>query len=418
MRTDGGGDSTTTGPAPASALDRSALAPSRWYRPALLRWANALLAIASVVYLGYKFWQLLFGADELDAIDLLLRHDEVRAWFAGERIYWQPNSAIYPPASYVMLWPILGWSPNEHVVRLAWAALCAGTLALLVLVTVRESGVDRREERRFAALVPLALYATGGAIGNGQLTVPLVLLLALMPRLLSRARAAPTLGNDLRLAGAALVSLAKPTLAAPFFWLVLAVPGRLRPATLVVTGYAGLTLFAAAFQPDGPAALIARWVKRSVRGVAVGADRDGFGSISDALPLVDLPSMSSEVSLALLALFGLWVWRHRTADPWLLAGVAAIISRIWIYHAWYDDLLLLLPLIALFRLAKGVAGVRAVEPAAGLLVGLLVAAMIAPGGHYLLPEPLRSLYATALVGLWLWTLSFLALRARRPRPAS
>jgi hypothetical protein len=37
---------------------------------------------------------------------------------------------------------------------------------------------------------------------------------------------------------------------------------------------------------------------------------------------------------------------------WLLLGVTALVARFWTYHRWYDDLLILLPMIALFRIAQ------------------------------------------------------------------
>ena len=54
-------------------------------------------------------------------------------------------------------------------------------------------------------------------------------------------------------------------------------------------------------------------------------------------------------SLLLFFALGAFVYRHRTADPWILLGVAGIVTRIWAYHRVYDDVLVLPALLALAR---------------------------------------------------------------------
>lgn len=381
-----------------------------------LRIAALLFAVAALIYLPYKFIQLTTGGDRLDAIDLLLRHAEVRAWFAGEPIYETMRSASYPPATQLLLWPFLGWTPDTAVVRWTWAASCAAALGALVWVVVRVTGATTSRERLLAAMIPLGLYATGGTIGNGQLGIHVVLGLALLPALLSRARDDPSLHHDALLAGVFVLVLVKPNLTAPFAWLVLLVPGRLRPAILVTAGYAAATAMSAAFQGESPVSLMADWLGRIEADVAASSSVAGFGSLNDLLLRLGLPDLGAEVPVAVFALFGIWAWRHRHAPVWLLAGVAAVASRIWTYHAWYDDLILLIAMIALFRLAKGLDSPRGADPVAALILALLLAGMIAPGGHYLLPEPLRTIYAVLLIGVWIATLAFLASRVPR-RPA-
>jgi hypothetical protein len=345
----------------------------------------------------------------------------VRAWFAGQPIYETMRSASYPPATQLMLWPFLGWTPDAAVVRWIWAATCAAALAALVWTVVRMSGATTARERWLAAMIPLGLYATGGTIGNGQLGIPIVLGVALLPALLERARHDPSFRSDVLLAGTFVLVLVKPNLTAPFAWLVLLAPARLRPAALVGAGYAALTLASATFQPAPPVSLIGDWLGRIEADVASSSAKTGFGSLNDVLLLLGLPDAGAEAAIAAFVLFGLWTWRHRTAPPWLLAGTAAVVSRAWVYHAWYDDLIILVAMIALFRLAKGLDSTRGTDPIAGLILAPLLAGMIAPGGHYLLPEPLRSIYATLLIALWLVTLVFLAWRARAavaPAPAA
>lgn len=384
-----------------------------WRRrgPVVLTAATVVLAIAASVWLSYEFWRLLLQRGYWGAIDLGARYMEVKGWFAGLGVYWEYSSAVYPPATYVMLWPLLGWVPGFTMVRWIWGAIAVAVAVGLSLAVKRESGSTTKGERRFAALLPLGMYALGAGVGNGQIIVPLIALALLqLPSLLERARREPTWGNDLRLSGLFLCCLVKPTLAAPFFWLVIFVPRRVRPAALVVVAYAALTLLSASFQPVPITELIARWLHMGSRGLEHASADSGYGTVNNALGWLHLPRWNSAVSLLILGLFGLWVWWNRQASPWLLLGVTAIVSRLWMYHNWYDDLVLLPTVVALFRLAKGHDTNAGTDWTAGILLGAFVALSIAPGGHYLLPAPLRTLYLGVLLLLWFAILGFLAQR--------
>jgi hypothetical protein len=158
----------------------------------------------------------------------------------------------------------------------------------------------------------------------------------------------PSWRRDLAGSALFLLALVKPTLAAPFFWLVLFVPGRLRPGLLVVAGYIALTVVGAAFQEGGTLAVIRDWLSE-------GGPRDGFleshANLHVWLTHAGLPSWRIPASLAVLAAFGLWVHASRRADPWVLVGAAALVSRMWAYHRSYDDLLALVAMAALVRVA-------------------------------------------------------------------
>jgi hypothetical protein len=101
----------------------------------------------------------------------------------------------------------------------------------------------------------------------------------------------------------------------------------------------------------------------------------------------------------LLAL-GFWTYCYRHVDLWLLLGVAGLVARFWTYHRWYDDLLFLLPMIALFRIAKDSSSSDRIQVLAGALLAITVLASIAPGGLYLLPAPWDTLYVDGQVVVW------------------
>jgi hypothetical protein len=105
------------------------------------------------------------------AIDLRSQLDTVQRLFAGERVYGADQlTDNHPPASYVLLWPLLGWLGLESA-RVAWALTTLPVLALLSWLAVRASGARTVAERCFMALTPVTMYATAITIGNGQLTI-------------------------------------------------------------------------------------------------------------------------------------------------------------------------------------------------------------------------------------------------------
>ncbi len=388
----------------ASAASHGSLGPAR--SPAietrsLLPLALGAMALLACLWLGYEFWRLLFQPDPLGAIDLKQRHREVDAWFAGRAVYGAIDTAVYPPASHLLLWPLLGWLPVESA-RWLWAASSVAMLVWLARIWCGATSARSPFEGAFGALLPLSMYATGATIGNGQLIVHL--LPCLLASLTLLRGAPPSWPRDLLAASLFLVALIKPTIAAPFFWLVVFVPGRLRPALLVASGYAGLTLSASGFQPDGPVALMEAWVDRALVGAEYGSAREGYADQHSGLASLEIEGAAAHTSLAMLALLGAWVLWNRRADLWLLIAVSALVARLWTYHQWYDDLLLFPVLAALYRrVASGGASARG----AGLAFAATLLFALSPGGRYLIPEALRGLYGTAQLLVWLGVLAFL-----------
>ena len=89
-------------------------------------------------------------------------------------------------------------------------------------------------------------------------------------------------------------------------------------------------------------------------------------------------------------------------------GVAAYVARLWTYHRWYDDMLILLPMVALFRVAKSRPTIGDADVTAGVLLGLTLLLMLAPGGLFVLPPPWNGVYLAAEVTVWLAAVVFLA----------
>lgn len=378
-----------------------------------LRIAVTLMAVLALVWLGYQFWRLLWEADPIwasspaGAVDLKMRHEEVHGWFAGIPIYGGPNTG-YPPASFVLFWPLLGWLELTPA-RWLWAVASIAALIWLIFLLIQETGAETWLERVFVALIPLAIYPTGATIGNGQL---MVLLLPALVAGLARLQSQRGWRDDLFAACLMLIALVKPSVSVPFFWILLFVPRTWRPAALVVIGYLGLTFFAAAFQDSSLVAILREWLS----GVSGLASWGGYANLHALLAAVNLENWSLPASMLLLVALGVWVYRHRERDPWLLLGVTGFITRFWTYHGWYDDLLILLPMIAFYRIAR-----RSTDERQGAVAGVLFACtllvMLAPGGLYLLPPPWKTLYVIVQVLVWIVGLIFLLDQARRDNHA-
>ena len=110
------------------------------HRTTVLRSAVWLMAVAAAVWLGYEFWRLIWQSGEMGAIDLRQRHNEVQAWFAGRPVYGEIVTAVYPPASYAILWPLMGWLTDAVSITVAMFVLvgCIGYILITSLAILKK----------------------------------------------------------------------------------------------------------------------------------------------------------------------------------------------------------------------------------------------------------------------------------------
>ncbi len=396
---------------------------SLWQRFATpLFWlAVAGMSILATGWLLFKFEQLLFdpnltGSSPTGPVDLVNRQIQVKGLFAGEPLYETTTNAVYPPASYLLLWPLLGWL-SEQGARWLWAATSLGSLAWLGWLTVRASGETVRVRRIFLALLPAVLFGTGATIGVGQ--VGLHLLPALVASLLLLGQR-QRWSTDLLAAALFMLTLVKPTMSAPFFWLVLLLPStteghpRLRPALLVLVLYAASTVGLSLFQPADPITLLQQWWERGVAGAWYGGYSGGVINQQTWLSVVGLGAYGTELSLLILMAWGGWLFVYRRQDAWLLIGATAIVARLWIYHRYHDDILLLLPLIAFYRLARN-EGWQPSSVAAAILFGIGLFTTVTPLGSWRLPAWWVESYQLLQGTTWVVMLICLMVYAERAR---
>jgi hypothetical protein len=367
------------------------------------RHGGAVLLVAVLAMIAAAAWRLtnelpslLFAAD--GAHDLRLRHWEVPRWFEGHPIYGDQERGDYPPASYVILWPLLGWLGLAPA-RWLWALTGLGALGWLAWAGVRASGASSRPQILVLALLPFSVYASSATFAIGQLvnhTLPV-----LLAGLLHLHRSEGRWRDDLLACTLLLASLVKPPLSAPFFWLVCFVPGRWRPIVLVSLGYVALTLLAVSFRDDPLLVSLFGWLGETPQA------HNGHTNVHKFLVLAGLRSWMLPASIAIISALGVWVYRQRRADYWLLLGVCAIVAQFWIHHRLYDHLLVVIPMISLFRLARSPANTSHVDVIAGMLFALTWLTLHAPASMLGQPTTLSRLLEGGQAVVWLTVLVFL-----------
>ncbi len=376
----------------------------RAYRVPLLRVAVGLLSVYAALKLGDECQRLLFDTGPDGATDLFNFRHSVRVWFGGAPAYGQV--VVYPPASFAMLWLLVGWL-DAAAARWLWALGSAAALIWLARLLVRASGAPAGPERVFVALMPFSLNATGVAIGNAQLV--LLILPALLASVL-RLREPPSLQRDLVASALMLFALVKPSVSAPFFWIAMLAPHGLRTALLTTAAYGALTAVAASYQPQDLLTLTQEWLRHGTETAAL----HGYANLAIWLAQAGLKGWIVPSALFVLAALGVWIHRQRHGDPWITLGVTALVARFWTYHWNYDDVLVVVPMVALFRVARThQSPARALT--AGVLLGLTQIVMLFPARWELGAGQLREIYVGGHAAAWAADLMFLlALRERKP----
>lgn len=377
------------------------------HRVTVLRVVNVLLALYAVAKLGDEFRRLLFQYDLYGAIDLRQFKVYTQAWIDGRPVYQEINGAIYPPASYVLHYLLVGWM-DFATARWFWALCSIVSLVIFAALLVRASRSTSRLERTFVVLMLLSMNATGVTIGNGQIVLLLLPMILIALKLLSAENR--TLKEELGASALFLFALIKPSISIPFGWLVFLSPRGWRPVALIGTGYAALTLIAASFQTTDLVTTLNSWLALTSSSTGV----TGYANLTIWLADLGLKPWSQAAYLFALLGLGFWIYRHRFADGWVLLGVTAIFTRFWIYHRVYDDALVVLATLALFRVAK-LESRNLVAVLAGVLVAATMASMLMLANWEVLPAPFHAIYIGGHTLVWLADLFFLLAYAMRQR---
>ncbi|MEW6145799.1 MAG: hypothetical protein AB1598_12360 [Thermodesulfobacteriota bacterium] len=354
------------------------------------------MSILAVTRLGYQFWRLLLDHNWNGAIDLRIIYESVDQWFKGEALF----EIIHLPATYAIIWPLTGWLSFEST-RWLWAALYAVSIVWLFRIVSAETGIEKREERIFAALFILSIYPTGITIGNGQ--VILFLLPCILTAVLMESEREISIIKDVILSLLFLFASLKITVTAPFFLIALITQRAIRPLAIAACGYSVLTYVAISYRDEGLVQTLQIWL----HDCSAVAARGGYANIHIWLITLGLERLIFPASFVLIAAFSLWLFKFRKIDIWIQLGVAAIVARLWTYHRLYDDLLIIVPMIAIFRIVRTDKLSPNESLAADLLLLISWLALLSPGSFLQLPFPLGTPFRTGQAFIWLSMLAFL-----------
>ena len=369
-----------------------------------------LMAAAALYRLPIELGRLAFEPmGQGAAHDFFFRFREAREWFAGRPVYGVVKNADYPPATYLVLFPFTSWP--LHIARLVWAGSMIGALTWLCVITVRECASKTPLDRAFVLLVPLCSYATAATIRVGQ--IGLLILPMLIGALLILAHHERSWKRDLTAAVLLLFALAKPTSSVPFFWIAFFV-GGLRLTTLAVAGYVALTWWSSSYQPDSPLVLVHGWLAEGndIRSVTA------HGNIHSWMASVGIVGWRLQASLLVLGAAGVWTWLYRKADVWLLIAVASIVARIWAHNRWYDDVLLIPPLVTLYRMISSSERAGKRDSVAIALFALVLGFSMAPARLLDLETTVSVAFKAAKTIAWIALLVELMIRTQRAYPVS
>ncbi|MCG8653366.1 MAG: hypothetical protein MI861_26240, partial [Pirellulales bacterium] len=291
----------------------------KWYlnrRPFFFKAAIALMIFLAVTRIAHHIWRLLLDQSPEATFDLRTLNEWVILWFAGEPLI----ETILLPATYAILWPLLGWLSFESA-RWFWALLYLISLTWLYHIVIRECGIKKRGEKLFAALFLLSVSSTGISIGNGQ--VILFLLPVIVTAVLLEERKEKGLVKDFIVSMLFLFSLLKIPISAPFLLIPLISQRAIRALFITACGYLALTLFSISFRDQGLYYILHEWIRDSSNLAVAG----GYANLHIWLGYLGLKNLILPLSFVSLIALGLWLYAYRKTDIWIQLGVAAIVAR-------------------------------------------------------------------------------------------
>ena len=292
-----------------------------------------------------------------DGIDLRLVRSVMIPWFEGRSVYGVLPSSDHLPATYAILWPLLGWG-ELSVIKVFWLGMCLGFLSWLTVSLLRVSRARTVYDRLLIGLTPWAAASTMMTIGVGNY--------------------ATSLRIDFVASALFLFSLSKPNASAPFFWIM----AFRRPvaAGLTVVWYMLVTLVALYFQSQPCWELLHTWLTHE-NSLGSGISQNvnwGYAHLFHLTRIVDHQEWNLPISVGLLVLAGIAVYRYRDRDAWLLVGCIGIFARLWTYHANLDDQIVLIPLVVLFRILSDPPTASGHRRRAKVLFFCMLAGLLAP----------------------------------------
>src|SRR5688500_10090658 len=300
----------------------------RWRRVAA--WLATLgVSVVAIHRMTYALPHAVRQVEHWSAVNVWYRYDELTRFFAGTPIYHENFERLtYPPATYVFLWPVLGWLPLEPA-RVVFVATNLVSAFVITLLAYRLADRHPQAERFLIVATVFACYPLQISVFLGHMPAQVVALVAVAVLLLRRSRV--SWATDVAASSCLAASLVKPTLAPPLIAAVLIATWRWRPVLLTGVIYAGVAFIASTAQPAGFIDLHLAWLRANTSNAGGAEIVDGLPNLQYWLTRVGLGRWGPAASLLALAAYAVWAWRRRHADVWLLLGTGALVARLWSY---------------------------------------------------------------------------------------
>lgn len=156
-------------------------------------------------------------------------------------------------------------------------------------------------------------------------------------------------------------------------------------------------------------------MRASLEGGVDVATRGGYANLGFWLGTAGMKAWILPAGLAVFLTLGVWIYRHRQADVWILLGVTALVARLWTYHRVYDDVVIIFAEVALFRIARRGDARDGRAVIAGVLLGATIFSMLFLASWERAGPPLKWIFAGGHAGVWIADLIFLLACAWRGR---
>jgi hypothetical protein len=381
-----------------------------------VRWSGAatavlLLGIAALAAhrLAWALPHAIADIAPFSAMNVAYRYDELTGWFAGELIYRSDFGRLtYPPATYVFLWPILGWLPYGPARLLYVCATIAAALAAAILIY--RAAAPMAERHRLLVVAGLAAsYPLQSAVFLGHVLPFMVIALAAGAAAILLSRT--SVSADIAAAACLALSLSKPTLAPPLVAAILISAWRWRPTVLTAAFYGTAAVAASLAHGGNPITLHLSWLRANNQRSVDDELGSALPNVHGWLDSIGFGPWGPLAALVILAAFCAWAMQRRSVDVWVLLGIAAVVARLWSYHRPYDDAVLFLAALALMRLAHGPKTMRRAA-AHVLLAGTCLALLTPTWALFEIAPTARLVVYNIQTALWIALLVFLLISAR------
>lgn len=360
----------------------------------------AVISLITFLKIFDEFYRLVFIETPNGAIDLRVLKRGIGLWFENRPIIQELKSAVYPPASYAMLWPFIGWMKFPFS-RIIMACSLILILILFSKFSLKHSLSKSTEASAIALLIPLCLNATGVVIGNGQLTIHLLLMILIAIFMLKNNK--NYLSKEILISILIVFSLIKPSLTAPFIWLVLFIFPNHRVILMTILLYFVITFVSYYFR-ETEINEVVKITKQAyhniIWGTISGSDTGGYANLHSLFSYIGIERFNIIGSFLLSLIFGIWVFLNKKADLWLLLAVTALFSRFWMYHRVYDDFLLAIPMISLIRIINTETIKKSIHQMSLILFILTILAMMIPASLQFI-SPYSFIFIWGHTILWL-----------------